>query len=192
MANSREKLYCYVDETGQDAATMFFAVVAVVSAEDHDRLRRKLEEIEEAAGTGHRKWHKSRSERRLRYLALMLESRLLQGQIFFGTYRKPTPYFFPFMETIEGAIKTRANGSYTAKVFIDGIDRQKAAELTNALRDRGVSLQMVRGRRDESEPLIRLADMWAGCIRAARRGARAESAILQSALDTGHVVDLRS
>jgi hypothetical protein len=192
MATSREKLYCYVDETGQDAATKFFSVVAVVSAGDQDRLRRKLEEIEEAAGTGHRKWHKSRSERRLRYLALMLEARLLPGQIFFGTYRKPTPYFFPFVETIEGAIKTRASGSYTAKVFIDGIDRQKAAELTNALRDRGVSLQMVRGRRDESEPLIRLADMWAGCIRAARLGTGAESAILQGALDVGHVVDLRS
>jgi hypothetical protein len=192
MATSKERLYCYVDETGQDAGTQFFAVVAVVSAEGQDRLRRKLEEIEDAAGTGHRKWHKSRSERRLRYLAIMLEAKLLPGQIFFGTYRKPTPYFFPFVETIEVDIKARASGSFTARVCIDGIDRQKAAELTNALRDRGVSLEMVRGRRDESEPLIRLADMWAGCIRAARLGARAESTILQSALDSGHVVDLRS
>ena len=58
--------------------------------------------------------------------------------------------------------------------FVDGIDRQKASELTNALRVRGVSLEKVRSRRDESEPIIRLADMWAGCIRAAREGSEEE------------------
>ena len=93
MPSPREKLYCYVDETGQDAAASAFVVVAVVSAGIQDALRQKLEQIERQAGTGHRKWHKSRSERRLRYLSLMLETQLLGGQIFFGTYRKPTPYF---------------------------------------------------------------------------------------------------
>ena len=62
-----------------------------------------------------------------------------------------------------------------------------AAELTNALRLRGVSLEMVRGRRDESEPLIRLADMWAGCIRAATLGAAAERALLDRALASGYI-----
>ena len=115
MASPRQKLYCYVDETGQGAAAEFFVVVAVVSADEQDALRQRLEEIEQAAGTGHRKWHKSRAERRLRYLALMLEAKLLPGQIFYGTYRKPTPYFFPFVETIEGAIKARAAPAYSGE-----------------------------------------------------------------------------
>jgi hypothetical protein len=34
-------------------------------------------------------------------------------------------------------------------------------DLTNALRTRGVSLELVKDRRDEDEPLIRLADLWA-------------------------------
>jgi len=63
------------------------------------------------------------------------------------------------------------------------MDRQKAAELTNALRDRGVILDRVKSRRDESEPLIRLADMWAGCIRAANLGGGDEKEILDRALD---------
>lgn len=42
---------------------------------------------------------------------------------------------------------------------------------------------MVKSRRDESEPLIRLADMWAGCIRAALLGAGEEQAILDRAMD---------
>jgi hypothetical protein len=183
----RQKLYCYVDETGQDVAAVFFVVVAVVSAGEQDGLRQGLIEIERAAGTGHRKWHKSRPERRLRYLSLVLEKNLLRGGVFFGAYRKPTPYFFPYLEVIEGAIKAKAEPWYTARVYVDGIDRQKAAELTNALRDRGVILDMVRSRRDESEPLIRLADMWAGCIRAARLGAGEEHAILDRAMDLQRV-----
>jgi hypothetical protein len=179
----RQKLYCYVDETGQDATATFFAVVAVVSADEQEQLRQALIDIEREAGTGQRKWHKSRPERRLRYLNLVLEKNLLRGDIFFGAYRKPTPYFFPYLEVIERAIKAKAEPWYTARVYVDGIDRQKAAELTNALRDRGVILDMVKSRRDESEPLIRLADMWAGCIRAALLGAGDEKAILDRALD---------
>jgi len=179
----KQKLYCYVDETGQDAAASFFVVVAVVTADEQDRLRNALMQIEQQAGTRHRKWHKSRPERRLRYLRLVLEKNLLPGNVFYGVYPKPLPYFFPFLEVIERAIRAKAHPTYTARVFIDGIDRRKAAELTNALRERGIVLDMVRGRRDESEPLIRLADMWAGCIRAATFGAAEEQKLLDWALE---------
>lgn len=189
--SSKQKLYCYVDETGQDATASFFVVVAVVTAEEQDRLRDALLDIEQTAGTGHRKWHKSRSERRLHYLKLVLERNMPSGSVFFGEYPKPLPYFFPLLEVTEGAIKTKAESSYKARVFIDGIDRQKAAELTNALRERGVVLGLVKGRRDESEPLIRLADMWAGCIRAASLGSEEERSLLRWALDSRYIRDLR-
>jgi hypothetical protein len=45
------------------------------------------------------------------------------------------------------------------------------------------SLEKVRGRRDESEPVIRLADMWAGCIRAALKGSPEEGKVLDAALN---------
>jgi len=51
----KEKLYCYVDETGQDPASSVFVVVVVVSAENQDALRQALMNIEDAAGTGRRK-----------------------------------------------------------------------------------------------------------------------------------------
>jgi len=60
-----------------------------------------------------------------------------------------------------------AKDDYQARIYIDGVDKQKAQELTNALRARSISLRIIKGRRDESEPLIRLADMWAGCLRSA-------------------------
>jgi len=186
---NKEKLYCYVDETGQDVASRLFVVVAVVSADEQGGLRQALTEIEEAAGTGRRKWHKSRPERRLRYLDLVLEKNVVPDGVFFGAYPKPLPYFFPFVEVLERAIKTGQQRS-TARILIDGIDRQKARELTNALRVRDVCLEMVRGRRDESEPVIRLADMWAGCIRAAALGSCDEEKLLYRALDLKRVLCL--
>lgn len=70
---------------------------------------------------------------------------------------------------------------------MDGIDRQKAKELTNALRSRGVTLDMVKSRRDESEPLIRLADRWAGCVRATQAGKPEEKTLLERATEQRHV-----
>lgn len=188
--NQKKRLYCYVDETGQDAGSSFFVVVAVVNADDQEGLREELTAIEAAAATGHRKWHKSRPERRLRYLALALERRVGADCVFYGCYRKPLPYFFPFIDVIERAIRAKGMPDRPARVFIDGIDRQKAGEITNALRVRGVSLEMVKGRRDESEPAIRLADMWAGCIRAALLGSADERKLLDRALGLQSVRDV--
>ena len=72
------------------------------------------------------------------------------------------------VDLLERAItKSTKDKQYQATVYVDGINKMVAKSLTHALRKRGLSLRMVKGRRDESEPLIRLADMWAGCIRSA-------------------------
>jgi len=72
-----------------------------------------------------------------------------------------------FEEAIRHAARKSA---YKATVYVDGIDRKKSLELTNALRSHGIQLRRVRSARDESEPTIRLADMWAGCARSALLG----------------------
>ncbi|MGH9417021.1 MAG: hypothetical protein ACRD01_10375 [Terriglobales bacterium] len=92
------------------------------------------------------------------------------------------------IEVLAHAIQAKAGKAKIARVYVDGIDRQKARELTNALRAKGLSLELVMSRRDESEPLIRLADMWAGCIRAAIGGADAEATIFEEARNARRVV----
>ena len=165
-----QKLYCYVDESGQDPRSAFFVVVAVVSDQHQDELREKLHAVERHSRTGFRKWHKSQPERRLGCLESVLDQGIGTGEVFFGHYAKPVPYFFPMLDVLEQALKRQAKGQYSARVYVDGMDRKKAAELTGALRARGFSLGFVKSRRDESEPVIRLADMWAGCVRAAFLG----------------------
>ncbi len=164
---SMQKLYCYVDESGQDPKSEFFVVVTIVSVEDQSYLRKQLEDIEDVAQTHKLKWHKTIYDRKMRYLSLVLERKIAAGKVYAAHYKKPIPYFFPMIEILEKAIKEVAQGRYLARIHIDGIDKQKSQALTNALRASGISLRMVRSRRDESEPLIRLADMWAGCLRSA-------------------------
>jgi len=74
-----QKLYCYVDESGQDPQSIFFVVVAVVSDQQQDDLREKLYAIEQHARTGFRKWHKSQPKRRLGYLEAVLDQEVGAG-----------------------------------------------------------------------------------------------------------------
>ena len=176
-----QKLYCYVDETGQDTGLEFFIVVAVVTDKNQDLLRSQLDQIEASTKIGKRKWRKSRLERKLDFLRLVMEKGLCKGDIFFGNYKKPLPFFMPMLETLEKAIRLKARKTHKAIIYIDGIDKKKAGELTNALRVRGIRLDLIKSRRDESEPLIRLADRWAGCIRAALLGRKGEKGIFKKA-----------
>ncbi len=178
---SQQKLYCYIDETGQDAGSEFFIVVAVVSDREQNLLRSQLLEVESQAKIGQRKWHKSRPERNVQYLKLVIKKEIGKGEVYFGHYKKPIPYFLPMLETLEKAILDKAKGNYKAIVYVDGIDKKKAAELTNALRVRNIKLEFVRSSRDESDPLIRLADRWAGCARAASLDEKEEKEIFKKA-----------
>lgn len=187
-----QKLYCYLDETGQDAKSEFFIVVAIVSDKDQQQLRRQLSDIEEIAQTNRLKWHKTEHRRRMDYLSLVLERNIAKGSVYMAHYQKPIPYFFPIMDVLEKAIKIAAAGSYEARIYVDGIDKKKAMELTNALRSAGISLRIVKGCRDESEPIIRLADMWAGCARSALLGRKDAQDIVKRAKEENYLCELKS
>lgn len=190
MPTAKQKLYCYVDETGQDARSDVFVVVAVVSEQEQAKLRQDITSAEQEAGIGLSKWSNASHKRRIRFLEIVLEREIGKGDIFYGSYEKPIPYFLPMLDLVAKAIKAKAKGQYQTKVYIDGIDQKKARKLTNALRVEGISLGMVRGRRDESEPLIRLADRWAGCIRAVLEGNRDAKPVVKRANQSGYLQEL--
>lgn len=181
MSHAIQKLYCYADETGQDARSSVFIVAAVVSEEEQNALRQQIIDTEQESGIGLSKWSNASQDRRIKFLRLVLERDIGRRDIFYGTYKKPIPYFFPMLDLIAKAIKAKAKSEYQTKVYVDGIDRKKARELTNALRIEGISLKMVKSRRDESEPLIRLADRWAGCVRAALEANKEAKALVKKA-----------
>ena len=186
-----QKLYCYVDEAGQDDSSKVFTAVAVgVSGDERDTLENTAVELEDAARTGRRKWNSARHDRRIAYLNKILDRKIAKSNVFFGVYEKPIPYFFPVVEIIEKTIKRMAEKDYTARVYVDGANKTVAKALTNALRSRGISTRMVRGKREESEALIRLADMWAGCIRSAFLNKKDAKELFERAKRDGHLIDI--
>jgi hypothetical protein len=54
-----QKLYAYVDESGQDTFGELFVVATVLTADNHARVRQSLERLERASGKGLRKWIKA-------------------------------------------------------------------------------------------------------------------------------------
>ena len=83
----KQKLYAYVDESGQDIKSSFFVVVAVVSDKNQETLRKALLKVEQLAKTGNKKWRKVRPNYRLKYLETLLAKDIARGDIFYGYYQ---------------------------------------------------------------------------------------------------------
>jgi hypothetical protein len=183
----RQNIYVYVDEAGQDTSSKFFIVVSVLNLADQEGLRRQLFDVEERAKTNSLKWQQVKRDRGVRYISLLMEYGVGKGYIFIGRYQKPIDYFFPIVSCVERAIKSVAPERYLATVRIDGINKVQAVKFTNALRANGISLRMVKGKTDESDVIIRLADMWAGCIRSALLNEDDTKELFKRAKETGYL-----
>ena len=184
------KLYCYVDETGQDTLGELFIVAVVITAEERDELRQTCIDIEAISRKGTRKWVKSTHDRRLAYIQRVLRRSEIRGKLYFAEYRSPQDYLSATVETIGSALGLPANNEHKATVFIDGLSRSSERGVGLLLRRSGLPIQKVRGLNDESEPLIRLADAVCGFVRGAIEGNTDMRTLLDEALRTGVVIDL--
>ena len=63
-----KKLYCYVDENGQDTEGRIFIVSVVVMGDKRDELLRFCEKLEQESGKGKFKWGKAKHKLRLEYV----------------------------------------------------------------------------------------------------------------------------
>ena len=54
-----QKLYAYVDESGQDTAGRIFVVGIVVLEQEREKIAQALEHIEERSGKLIKKWHRA-------------------------------------------------------------------------------------------------------------------------------------
>jgi Protein of unknown function (DUF3800) len=162
----RQKLYVFVDETGQDTKGRLFVATAVVMAGEQENTRQLLERIERETGKGKRKWTASIPRQRHAYTQQIFQQDLLRGRLFYGYFERTTIYHPCIIETIAGAIESiepRAN--YQATILIDGLKKNERNPVALDLRKRGIRVKKVRGVRDESDPLLRLADAMAGFVR---------------------------
>lgn len=182
---SSHKLYCYVDETGQDTKGQFFLVSVVITGSERDAVITELERIEQSTAKGLVKWHKAAFDRKVAYLNAILSNPSFKGRIFFSHYSQTTSYVELTVYSTAKAILERAKEDYKATVVVDGLRRNEVARFAHELRKLHIRVKKVRGVRDESNALIRLADAIAGFVRDALEGKPYAQKPYQEAKDKG-------
>ncbi len=176
-----DKLYCYVDETGQDTEGRLFVVVAVIVANERDKLNRYLEAAEHDSGIGKRKWVRAKSvtTSRDQYLE-SVSTGDLKDRIYYSYYTDSGTGAFEYLTVlaIAKAVNTyreirRIGNNYKVSITIDGLKGSEGQRIGRELRELGIKSRKRRGARDESEPIVRLADRIAGLVRDAESGGQA-------------------
>lgn len=166
MSNKpKQKIYCYADETGQDTKGRLFLVSVIVGDKERDMLQKIVEQIEEKTGKRHIKWQKTNHKIRVAYLERLMQENIMKEKVCFSVYKQTQAYVDLTILTVAKSILQKAKNDYKANVFVDGLDKTEIRRFTAGLRKLHIHTKKVRGLRDESDALIRLADAFCGFLR---------------------------
>lgn len=184
---SKQKLYCYVDETGQDTKGKLFIVVVVIAPTNRDELQNQLIKREKQSGKRLKKWgHTPYKEKHAYIDSLLNEWGLIDLTLYYQGWSDSIDYDQSTIMTIGQAIRQYATDyqlkNPEATVFVDGLNRVKRVQFRKSLSLMGIQAAKIVGARDESYPQIRLADAVAGFIRDALEGNKNFKSMYQRAL----------
>ena len=111
-----QKLYCYVDETGQDTKGNLFIVSIILTETNREKLEKGIEEIEKKSNKGKLKWSRAKPERRVAYMTMVCKEFTGERILRFSVYRDTKDYDLATMTAISKAIHfnnwTLANSIY--------------------------------------------------------------------------------
>ena len=167
-----QKLYAYVDESGQDTKGRMFVVGVVVLEKEYDQILKELREIEEKSGKRVKKWNKAPYGYRKAYFEGIAKSNLFHNSLFFETFTNSNKYIeMTSFATAKAILKKVTGNDYSATIFIDGFRKRELEIFIQGLRDLRIKRRKVRGvRNEQSESFILLADALCGLIRDADGG----------------------
>lgn len=165
-----QKLYAYVDESGQDTKGALFVVGVVMLENERDAVLKELERIEEKSGKKNIKWHKARPDFREAYIRAITQSSCFANTLFFETFGESKEYLeMTSYATAKAIIKKAGEQEYSVIVYIDGLNKTDVSYFGRELKALNIRHRKVRGvRRDENNAFIRLADALCGLVRDAR------------------------
>ena len=188
-----KKLYCYVDENGQDTQGRIFIVSVVVTEENRYELLILCEELEKISQKGKDKWRTAKHERRMRYMRHIIADDRFKATLRYGVFKNTKDYDTLTITGIVSAVKWgKPNSPYTTMVYIDGLSKTKRFEYGARLRHMGLPVRRIKAvRKDEADALIRLADSVAGFVRDALDGKSEEiTEVFKKARKDGVLVEV--
>lgn len=167
---NEQKLYCYVDETGQDTSGEFFLVSVIIVGNERDELRATLDAIEKRSGKGIKKWTKATRKQRFAYMQEIVNDKRFAHHISFSHYTQSRSYVDMTILSTAKAILAIAHDAYETIVYVDGMHRKEQRAFAAGLRKLRVRVRLVRGLTDQADEFIRLADAVAGFLRDSMEG----------------------
>jgi hypothetical protein len=160
----KQKLYAYVDESGQDTEGKIFIVSVVIMKSKRDIARKQLSEIERTSRKLDKKWTKSRPQQRLSYIQQVIELQEMMS-VYYSFYQNTRAYVDLTVLTTAKALGAFTQLPYRATIMIDGLKKSEQNYFSSGLRKLRISVNKVRGINDQVDEFIRLADAIAGFIR---------------------------
>ena len=137
----KTKLYCYVDENGQDTKGRIFIVSVIVLGKERDELLKFCEQIEEETGKGKTKWRKSEYDNRLAYLRKISRNKNLGSLFIYSVYENTKEYDTATILGIAKAINaSKTVEDFTSVVYVDGLSKTKRHEYSSELRKLGIPI----------------------------------------------------
>ena len=163
------KLYCYTDETGQDTKGKFFLVSILLSNKEQlEELRNRISEIEKNT-KGKTKWTKTDNKRKILFLEVILNLKILRRNLYYSVYQNTTAYTPLTAMAVSKAVIHRVknySGKYKVNVVIDGLRKKDREIVRKELKNLNIKYSKIKiGLRDEQDVLLRLVDALAGFIR---------------------------
>ena len=167
-----QKLHVYADETGQDTAGRLFIVgIVLVRDTELDRLEERFLKFEGRSRHLCKKWHRTRPEQKGVFAAEFPVLSALGATFAWSEWTSETKYMFQTGETVARAAQTCAAGAQIT-LTVDGLKEAERHVIAAILRRHRVRCRRIRlNCRDESHPLLRLADAVAGFLRDVCEGA---------------------
>ncbi len=166
MEKEIKKIYCYVDESGQDTKGELFLVALVVTGEEWEQLMAEAERIEKKTGKSLKKWRRAVFTRKVEYIREIFTSPLFAQALHFANYENTSAYLdLTILATARAILLKAGEEDYKATVIVDGLRDREAIKFASSLRHLRIGIKKVRGMKDESNPLLRVADAVCGFLR---------------------------
>lgn len=187
------KLYCYVDETGQDTNGELFIVAIVIADNRREEFEKQMEKLETSSRKYLRKWQKSKKKERLTYIQAALNIVKNYGTFYFVKFGKGVgTNYYPLMTyaIAKTLYEKLGQNPVSYSLIVDALTLKQRLILGADLRKLGISIAKIRGKRDESDAILRLADALAGFVRDAVENDRESKKLFNQALKNKLITEI--
>jgi len=162
----KAKVYCYVDETGQDTYGKFFLVLVVLLEQlQKETLESIIEDTEQRTKKHKVKWKNTIINVKREFLQEIVKIKELKQTLFYSVYRDTKKYNYLTALTVSKVVNTVIEDDYFVSVIIDGLSKKDTEKMKVDLKGLGIKYKNIRGMKDEQSAFLRLADAMAGFVR---------------------------